>query len=378
MLVDLAADAGVPLTRLAPTTVEALANLLPPELPPVNPLDAWSRGGENASQYMAECFSLLLQDPGAALGAVIHDRAPYGKVYDSYLHYLQHARAHAQKPVALVAARQGTGHEASVASSTRAGYPVLDGVRSFLSGVRALFAYRDFLTRNETALSAPPKTKVLHWRHHLRSSGALGEAESLGMLQDFGLTVPRVIVAGNARAVSKAAASLTYPLVLKTAVAGVQHKTEKSGVILNIRDKRQLLAAYARLQAEIGPEVLLAPMIGNGVEMMLGAKSDPQFGPVILLGFGGVLAETLGEVAFALPPFSAADARRQLDKLKLRPLLDGVRGAPPAAIDNFCDMAARFSAVVHELRDVIAEIDVNPVIVTPEAAIAVDALVVPK
>jgi hypothetical protein len=165
---------------------------------------------------------------------------------------------------------------------------------------------------------------------------------------------------------------------LKTAVAGVQHKSEKAGVVLNIRDKRQLLAAYARLQAEIGPDVLVAPMIGNGVEMMLGAKHDPQFGPVILLGFGGVLAETLGDVAFALPPFSAAEARRHIDKLKLRPLLDGVRGAPPAAIDNFCDMAARFSALVYALRDVIAEIDVNPVIVTPKAAIAVDALLLPK
>jgi hypothetical protein len=109
--------------------------------------------------------------------------------------------------------------------------------------------------------------------------------------------------------------------------------------------------------------------------MILGARRDPQFGPVVLIGFGGVYAEVLKDATFALPPFDAAYARRKVDGLRLRPLLDGQRGRPPHAIDAFCNMAARFSALVHALRDGIGEIDINPVIVGQERCTAVDALI---
>ena len=115
---------------------------------------------------------------------------------------------------------------------------------------------------------------------------------------------------------------------------------------------------------------------GSGVEMSLGARRDPQFGPVIMLGFGGVLAEVIGDVVFALPPIDAETARRRLNELKLEPLLRGVRGRPAANIEAFCTMAARFSAMVDALRDVLQEVDVNPVIAGEEQCIAVDALIV--
>ena len=119
-------------------------------------------------------------------------------------------------------------------------------------------------------------------------------------------------------------------------------------------------------------------------EALLGVqRQDPQqrsdsqtSGPVVLLGFGGVLAETIADVQFALPPFDAAHARRCLDRMKLRPLLDGVRGKQAVDVDAFCDLAARFSAMAAALGDVLAEADVNPVIVHAEGAVAVDALVV--
>ncbi|MGB5626771.1 MAG: CoA-binding protein, partial [Woeseiaceae bacterium] len=145
LLVDLAHDAGVPLTDLSDETTDALKTVLDPELPAVNPLDAWSRGGPDAGEVMTRSLTLMMQDAGAALGAIIHDRAPYGKIYPSYLSYMQRARAEAGKPVALVAARQGTGFDEAVVASTHAGFPVLDGVSQFLRGVHALFAYRDFL-----------------------------------------------------------------------------------------------------------------------------------------------------------------------------------------------------------------------------------------
>lgn len=154
------------------------------------------------------------------------------------------------------------------------------------------------------------------------------------------------------------------------------HKSELGGVILGIGDEQQLLHMYQILRHRLGADVLVAPMAPSGVEMLLGVKRDPQFGPVVLLGFGGVLAETINDVQFALPPFDAAHAERCIARMQLRRLLDGVRGNPAVDADDFCHTAARFSVMVHALRDVLSELDVNPVIVGETGAIAVDALVV--
>jgi acyl-CoA synthetase (NDP forming) len=111
LLVDLADDANVPLTKLTESTVEKLQEVIDPELPAVNPLDAWSRGGPDAAEQMTRGLTLMMQDPGAAFGVVVHDRAPFGKIYSSYLSYLQRAHAESGKPVALVSATQGTGSD---------------------------------------------------------------------------------------------------------------------------------------------------------------------------------------------------------------------------------------------------------------------------
>lgn len=118
------------------------------------------------------------------------------------------------------------------------------------------------------------------------------------------------------------------------------------------------------------------PMASEGVEMMLGVRRDPQFGPIVLLGFGGIYAETLRDVAFALPPFSAEHARRCIDRLSLRSMLDGKRGGVAADIDAYCETAARFSSMVDALQDDVSEIDVNPIILHDSGCTIVDALVV--
>jgi len=376
LLVDLAADAGVPLTELSASTVAAIREVIEPELPAVNPLDAWSRGGPAAGELMTRCLTLMMQDEGAAIGGVIHDRAPDGKIYSSYLSYMQRARAESGKPVALVAARQGTGHDEAVVTSTHAGFPVLDGVSQFLAGVRALFAYRDFRLREQGAPRAANTKAVERWREQLAQGGVLPEATSLSLLGDFGITVSSSVAADSEQQVVAAAADLGYPVVLKSAKEGLLHKSDQGGVVLGIADATMLRQMYRLMTARLGADVLVAPMAPSGVEMFLGVKRDPQFGPVVLLGFGGVLAETVGDVQFALPPFTAEHARRCVDRMQLRPLLDGVRGGMPVDIDAFCEVASRFSVLVHALGDVIAEADVNPVIVHAKGAIAVDALVV--
>ncbi len=375
LLVDLADDAGVPLNELADETIAALEEVLEPELPAVNPLDAWSRGGPDAAENITRCLTLMMQDPGTAVAGVLHDRAPAGKIYPGYLEYMQRARADSGKPVALVAARQGTGHDRAAVISTHAGLPVLDGVTQFLAGVRALFAYRDYQLREPTAPRDVDQQAVERWQGRLATGVALSEAESLAVLADFGVGTTVFELAnseGNAVAV---AARIAYPVALKTAKEGLLHKSDEGGVVLGIQDEEQLRIAYEGMSRQLGNDVLVSSMAPTGVEMFLGVKHDPQFGPVVLIGSGGVLAETIADVQFALPPFDAVHARRCVDRLKLRPLLDGVRGKPAADIDAFCEAAARFSEMAAGLGDVLAEVDVNPVIVHEDGAVAVDALV---
>jgi acyl-CoA synthetase (NDP forming) len=307
---------------------------------------------------------------------VAHDRAPYGKIYSSYLTYMQRARAESGKPVALVSATQGTGHDEAVITSTHAGFPVLDGVAPCLRGVNALFSYRDFLLRGQHTPPAAINSIARSWRSRLHGGETLGELDALTLLSGFGVKTSPSKAASSENEVVAAAAALGYPVVLKTARPGLLHKTDQGGVIVGIADEAQLRQMYTLMRGRLGDAVLVAAASEPGVEMILGLKRDPQFGPVVLLGFGGTLAETIADAQFALPPFNAKHARRCVDRMKLRPLLDGVRGARAVDIESFCELAERFSVMADALRDVLAEVDVNPVIVNESGALAVDALVV--
>lgn len=376
LMVDLADAAGVPLTELSDQTVRALEEILDPELPAVNPLDAWSRGGPDAGEVMTRCLTLMMQDEGAALAAVVHDRAPLGTVYPSYLNYMQRGRAESGKPVALVSARQGTGFDEAVITSTHSGMPVLDGVSQFLRGAKALFAYRNFLLRKYSEAGDVDKAVVEKWQGRLSSGGVLPEIESLALLEEFGIATTCPQAAGDESEVIAAAEQAGYPVTLKTAREGVLHKSDQGGVIVGIADEPQLVQMYHFMSQRLGPDVLVAPVVRPGVDLFLGIKRDAQFGPVVLLGFGGVLAQTIDDVQFSLPPFDAQHARRLIDRMKLRPMLDGLRGAPAVDVDSFCKLAARFSTMAYALREVVSEADVNPVIVNEQGAVAVDALVV--
>jgi acyl-CoA synthetase (NDP forming) len=383
LLIDLADRTGVELTTISPATTKKLEDLLDPGLPAVNPLDAWSTGGPDYHLVMGQCFAALMSDPLAALGAVVHDRAPHGEIYRDYIDYLRAGHAVSGKPVFLVANRQGTGSDPLVQQATREGFPVLDGLRSFLVGTRCLLRHRDFQARiagggliaDRPGFSAAERRAASRWMKILAQGETLDEFDSLELLRDFGLPTNPSIVASTKQEVLAAAAELDYPLALKSAQPGLLHKSDRGGVVLNLRDDQQLLAEYQSMSERLGPEVLLSRMVPEGVEMVLGVVRDDQFGPLVMLGFGGIHVETLKDVAFALPPFSAEEARRLVDGLKLRALLDGVRGQPPADVDAYCEAASKLSQLACLLGDAIGEIDINPLILGPRGCVAVDALV---
>ncbi|MBF8293004.1 MAG: hypothetical protein HW417_1317 [Steroidobacteraceae bacterium] len=379
LLIDLADDARVPLTQLSAATTTKLASLLDPGLPAINPLDAWSTGGPDYHVGMQQCFATLMCDPEAAFGAVVHDRAPGGGIHGDYLEYLRAGHRASGKPAFLVSNRQGTGADSQVIAATREGFPVLDGVTPFLRGAKHLLDHRDFLARYREAPVPLPHNALAGWRARLADGGNLDESDAMNLLRDFGLPAnPGRIVANDAEA-RGAAREFGYPVVLKTAMRGIDHKSDRGGVHLRIGDEAALITCYRDLATRIDPRVLVAPMItAEGVEMLLGMVHDDQFGPVVLLGFGGLHVEALADVVHALPPFDAAEARRLIDRLALAPLLKSRRHRRALAVDEFCRTAAQFSALAAGLGALLDEMDLNPVIVHADGCVIVDALVVTK
>jgi succinyl-CoA synthetase beta subunit len=197
------------------------------------------------------------------------------------------------------------------------------------------------------------------------------------LLADYGLPVlPHRIVASAAEA-RAAAEAVGWPVALKSAKPGLFHKSDVGGVKLGLADAAALDAAYAEMSARLGPRMLVMRMAGKGVELSLGSVSDPQFGPLAMVGAGGVLIEMLKDRRFVLPPIDAAEARRQIDRLAVRPLLDGKRGQPPADVGAVAQAFAAFAAMVADLGALVAEIDINPLLAMPQGVVALDALVVP-
>ncbi|MBS0613613.1 MAG: acetate--CoA ligase family protein, partial [Proteobacteria bacterium] len=210
------------------------------------------------------------------------------------------------------------------------------------------------------------------------ASSAISLTEDAGKaaLAKFGLSTARRRVVAATEAVA-AAAQIGYPVVMKAAGGGLEHKSEVGGVILNLRNDVEAQAAAEKLGA-ISPDILVEEMIGDGVaEVLIGITVDAQFGQVLVLGSGGILTELWQDSVSLLPPWNRERIDTALRMLKVARLLDGFRGKPRgdrgALLDNVLAVAAYAQANVSRLL----EIDVNPLIVRPEGcgAVAVDALI---
>ena len=377
LLIDLADSMNVRLARMNPKTTERLEKLLDPGLPAVNPLDAWGAGGPDSKRTMQDCLSVMLNDPDAAFGAVVHDRAPLGAVYPDYVDYMRAAHKASGKPVFLVANRQGTGADSAVVNVTREGFPILDGLRSFLSASMCLLNYRDFCKRVPMKQTQVDHNALRLAKTRLSNGETLSEADACSLLGSFGLPVNPAEVRKTEAGIIEAARKMGYPVVLKTAEPGIQHKTEQRGVCLDIPGEEMLLQAYRDLSQRLGPSVMVAPCVDYaGIEMVLGMVRDDQFGPLVMLGFGGINVEVLNDVVFAIPPFDAMAASRMLNLLKHSNLFGRQRDGSTPAIGVFCKTAADFSAVVAALSEELEEIDMNPVIVYADGCIALDTLVI--
>ena len=216
-------------------------------------------------------------------------------------------------------------------------------------------------------------------------NGVLSYEATEKLLHAYGISLAPAVMVQSVREAVSAAEKLGYPCVLKVVSTDIPHKTEFGALRVGLENKESVQKAYDEMLAAVKAKkpdaniegVLVQKQI-KGVECLLGISRDEQLGPTLVMGLGGVFVEILADVAIRIPPIDAAEARRALENLKGAKVFTGVRGAPPADIDALAEMAARLSWLAYDLRNDIAEMDLNPVVVLPvgQGALAVDALVV--
>jgi len=214
----------------------------------------------------------------------------------------------------------------------------------------------------------------------------LGEAQSLALLAAAGVEVIEHRLCASEAEARAAFAALGGPVALKACSPDAPHKTELGLVALGVADADAAAHEFVRQRVRLESlearcdGVIVARMAKKGRELALGARIDPQFGPVVMLGDGGIYLEALKDFVLLLPPFDASEARAALGRLRIAPLLAGVRGEAPRDLDAVAAMAVRLGAAIVAWRDRVASIDINPVMVYAEGegAVALDALIETK
>ena len=264
-----------------------------------------------------------------------------------------------------------------------AGYPMYEDPTRAVAAAAALTRFGRFFAR--PAEPAPPAVP----------EGApsvpakmLAEQDAADLLEAWGVPFAARRLCRSEDEAVKAAAALGDAVVLKIASPDIQHKTEVRGVIVGVRGEEAVRRAYHALVERVPlvrPDaliegVIVAAMAPAGVEAVIGVQRDPTFGPVVMVGLGGVLVEVLEDVAFRLAPFGVDEARRMIAELKGARIFAGVRGAPPADVEALAELLARVSVFAAAEADRVASVDLNPVRVLPagQGVLALDALIVPE
>lgn len=403
LIADLAPRTGIDLPRVPEHTRARLLEALPTMGYIGNPLDPWG-ADEPAVAYRAafEAFA----DAGAYdVLALVHD-SPYrelpSEVETAATCVAPLLEVTRDRPdlfpvyVSLTSGEVSASMQATLAEA--GGVPLLRGaVEAFAAIARRAWweARRDrrldggpvraawpALAEDRTPWADDPTEDPLARLAALDGRRALPERESLELLGAAGVPVVRVAAAAGPEEAVRAWRSLGGgPVAVKVDALDLVHKTDVGGVALGladeaaVRDGASRLLRAGRAAGATVRGVLVAPMAEPGAELIVGARRDPIFGPAVLVGLGGILAEILDDVAVALAPVSHADARAMLDRLHGRAILHGVRGTTSTDVDGVADLIVALGRFVVERPDVL-EVDLNPVIAAPGGAVAVDALVV--
>lgn len=377
-MIDIAEDYGVRFADVSDQTLKTMQDHLEFGLHADNPLDGMGALGRNIGQTYLECGKALLDDQDTGLLTYEFE------FRDGFTHYpimfdvIQQLNRYSEKPLIVINSCTYTGLSESAALLCHQGIAMINGIDVALRAIRNLCHYKKLYqpVSNTPAERFDQKT-ICKWKTVLTSPTDFGETAALALMSDFGLPVIAHAIACDLNSATYAANQIGYPVALKTAAQGIQHKSDVEGVKLSIQNDDELENNYKDLSHRLGEQVLITAMAEKGVELALGMKNDSLYGPLIVIAAGGILIEILNDRVSGLAPVNAQQADEMLSKLKISALLEAVRGCPACDRPAFIDLIVQFSQMVQELADSIVEIDLNPVIVSSEGCTIVDALIVP-
>ncbi|WP_373535864.1 bifunctional acetate--CoA ligase family protein/GNAT family N-acetyltransferase [Microcoleus sp.] len=384
---DALISGGGALAELAPETLQQLDGFLPPQWSHQNPIDIL---GDASSDRYAKTIEVVAPDPNSdGLLVILTPQAMTNPTKTA-----EELKSYSKLGKPLLTSWMG-GAEVLAATEilNQAKIPTFPypdtAVRLFnymwrySYNLRAIYETPSLAADSD--LWSPDRPTIAKILTSARTSdrALLTEYESKQLLSAYGIpTIPTSIATSDREAV-EIADRLGYPVVLKLHSETITHKTDVGGVQLNLGDAKAVISAFeaiAQRVRAIDPAAFLGvtvqPMVRlEGYELILGSSIDPQFGPVMLFGSGGQLVEVFQDRALALPPLNTTLARRMMEQTRIYKALQGVRGRSAIDLEKLEQLLVRFSQLIVE-QPQIAEIDINPLLVSPEGAIALDARVV--
>lgn len=371
---------GIEYPDFSEATLKKLNDMLPDFATPRNPLDMTAALCYDADAF-ASGITTVMSDPSIEMGLVgltISDKVTVSN--DIMFEGIRRAFEQIpDKPLAVMSFMEAARNKELVERFQNAGIPVLPTTKY---GFRALQHLQDFIShdtiKREARLAIPEA--------HSANTRALSEYESKKLLADNGVPVDLGYIAKTKAEVKEYAEKIGYPLVMKVESNDILHKSDVGGVMLNIKSLEQAEEAYDKILANAAQHapnakingILMQKMLKAGTEMIIGLNSDPQFGPMLLVGMGGVFVEVFKDAALYPVPLNHDEALHMLQSLKSFKLLNGYRGNPPADIEALTDMMVKISDFAYRKKDTLKELDMNPLFVYPkgEGVAIADALAV--
>ncbi len=378
---DMMGQAGLDLPELSDHARDGINGILKDFGWAANPADVtgFARG-----EHFPKIMDYMIEEPG--VGTLVIASAGQGNQIDQIISL----RDRTDKNIAFfwTASREDKGPLAKLKSANIPIFYTPDKLARGLKSLLDYHAWRDHRLAEGAAaapaLTAEQQQAVARLRTHSRST--LSESESKQVIAAWGIPGTREIPATSAAAAVEAAQKLGYPVVLKIDSPDILHKTEAGGVRIGLRDAGEVRSAYDQI---IANAIIFAPnaaitgvavqeMVTGGVEMIAGISYDPQLGPMLLFGSGGIMVEVYNDVALRRCPITRAEALSMVAEVKGAQLLRGFRGKPPADVNALADTLVRISHLAVHLDGLLAELDINPLMVLPagQGVKAVDALVV--
>ena len=379
---------GAELTTLSEKTLQALDGFLSPHWSHANPVDVLADA--DAERYV-KAIDLASKD--AASDGLLAIIAPQGSADPTRVAELLKPYAHSSGKPVLASWMGGQSVDEGTAILNSAGIPTFSypdtAARAFTYMWRYTYNLRELYetpARAEgPALAADARSSTMEIVQTVRDGGRtlLNEYEAKQLLSRYGIPVVETRIASSEDEAVARASEIGYPSVLKVLSSTITHKTDVSGVRLNLQNAEQVLDAYRGIQAALAQRapdqhfagVTVQPMIPlDGYELILGSSVDAQFGPVILFGSGGLMVEVYRDRALALPPLNTTLAQRLMEQTRIFRALQGIRGRKPIHIPALEGLLVRFSQLVVE-QPWIKEIDINPLLATTDRLLALDARV---